>query len=94
MRQNVDEHRCWEQIEIYVRYRGAIPEARTKWQAEKAETRIRLAAYENRYGGSSGDELLSEFIEARILDAVRKAESAGLCKSGACCFVQNLQPGN
>jgi integrase len=46
-----------------VRYRGAIPEARTKWQAEKAETKIRLEAYENRYGGSSGDEILSEFVE-------------------------------
>ena len=27
-----------------VRYRGAIPEARTKWQAEKADTKIRLEA--------------------------------------------------
>jgi len=49
------------------RYRGAIPEARTKWQAEKAETKIRLEAYENRYGGSSGDKLLSEFVEKTYL---------------------------
>src|SRR5712692_9200238 len=49
------------------RYRGAIPEARTKWQAEKAETKIRLEAYENRYGGSSADQLLSEFIERTYL---------------------------
>jgi len=50
-----------------VRYRGAIPEARTKWQAEKAETKIRPEAYENRYGGSSGDDLLSKFIENNYL---------------------------
>jgi hypothetical protein len=49
-----------------VRYRGAIPEARTKWQAEKAETKIRLEAYEKRYGGSSGDQLLSEFVRRPI----------------------------
>lgn len=125
-----------------VRYRGAIPEARTKWQAEKAETKIRLEAYEKRYGGSSGDQLLSEFVQKTYLpwsrankrscrddelntkvicdffagrtfnqisplliekfkkqrrvvrDEVQKAESGGLCKPGACCFVQNLQPGD
>lgn len=46
-----------------VRYRGAVPEARTKWQAEKAEARIRLEVYENRYGRSSEGQLLSEFVE-------------------------------
>src|SRR5262245_22217823 len=46
-----------------VRYRGAIPEARTKWQAEKAKAKIRLEVYENRYGRSSEGRLLSEFVE-------------------------------
>jgi hypothetical protein len=34
-----------------VRYRGAIPEARTKFEAEKAETKIRQDVYEGRYVG-------------------------------------------
>jgi integrase len=50
-----------------VRYRGAIPEARTKWQAEKVEARIRLEVYENRYGRSSGGQLLSEFVDKVFL---------------------------
>jgi hypothetical protein len=33
-----------------VRYRGALPEARTKVQAQKAETKIRQEVYEGRYG--------------------------------------------
>ena len=32
------------------RYRGAIPEARTKWQAEQAERRIRQDAFDERFG--------------------------------------------
>jgi hypothetical protein len=31
------------------RYRGVIPEARTKAQAERAETQIRQDAYEKKY---------------------------------------------
>src|SRR5215475_3125916 len=46
-----------------VRYRGAISEARTKWQAEKAEAKIRLEVYEKRYGRSSEGQLLSQFVE-------------------------------
>ena len=32
------------------RYRGSIPEARTKWQAEQAEFRIRREIFEGRFG--------------------------------------------
>jgi len=34
------------------RFRGAIPEARTKWQAEQAELRIRQEVYERRFGST------------------------------------------
>jgi hypothetical protein len=32
------------------RYRGAIPEAQTKWQAEQAELRIRQEIFEGQLG--------------------------------------------
>jgi integrase len=50
-----------------VRYRGAIPEARTKWQAEKAEASIRLEVYDGKYGRSAGNQLVSEFVETVYL---------------------------
>src|SRR5689334_10182058 len=39
-----------------VRYRGAIPEASTKFDAEKAETKIRQDVYEGRYGRPTGNK--------------------------------------
>lgn len=33
-----------------VRYRGSIPEARTKWEAEQAEAKIRQEIFEGRFG--------------------------------------------
>jgi len=33
-----------------VRYRGAIPEARTKWEAEQAELKIKQEVFEGRFG--------------------------------------------
>ena len=33
-----------------VRYRGVIPEARTKWEAEQAETKIKREIFEGRFG--------------------------------------------
>jgi integrase len=33
-----------------IRYRGSIPEARTKWEAEQAESKIRQEVYEGRFG--------------------------------------------
>jgi integrase len=46
-----------------VRYRGKIPEARTKFQAEKAETQIRQDVYEGRYGKPTGDEDFIKFVQ-------------------------------
>src|SRR6266699_2487700 len=45
-----------------VRYRGKIPEARTKFQAEKAETQIRQDVYEGRFGKPTGDEDFIKFV--------------------------------
>src|SRR5882672_5352803 len=47
-----------------VRYRGVLPEARTKWEAEQAESKIRQEVYEGRFGlVQSGTMKLSAFIE-------------------------------
>jgi integrase len=45
-----------------VRYRGSIPEARTKYQAEKAETKIRQDVYEGKYGRPTGEKNFVEFV--------------------------------
>jgi integrase len=37
-----------------IRYRGAIPEARTVWEAEQAEVKLKTDVYEGRYGSSQG----------------------------------------
>jgi len=51
-----------------VRYRGAIPEARTKWEAEQAETKIKQEIFENRFGQVDlGSEKLAAFIEKVFL---------------------------
>ena len=46
-----------------VRYRGALPEARTKFEAEKAETKIRQEVYEGRYGRPTGEKDFGRFVE-------------------------------
>lgn len=46
-----------------VRYRGAIPEARTKAQAEKAEMKQRLDVYEGKYGEPENSQVFADFIE-------------------------------
>lgn len=49
-------------------YRGAIPEARTKWEAEQAEAKIRQSIFDGKYGTpASGKENLGEFIEKEYL---------------------------
>ena len=45
-----------------VRYRGALPEARTKAQAEKAEATIRLDIYEGRFGKETGNTRMVDFM--------------------------------
>jgi hypothetical protein len=46
-----------------VRYRGALPEAWTKCQAEKAETKIRQEVYDGRYGRPTGEKDFANFVE-------------------------------
>ncbi len=46
-----------------VRYRGGIPEARTKFDAEKAETKLRQEVYDGKYGKPSGEKSFVEFVE-------------------------------
>src|ERR1044071_6178629 len=50
-----------------VRYRGSIPEAQTKRQAEQAEARIRIEVYEGRYGRPSGEEMFIKYAEETFL---------------------------
>src|SRR5213076_1151828 len=47
-----------------VRYRGALPEAHTKWEAEQAESKIKQEIFEGRFGQLDlGSEKLADFIE-------------------------------
>jgi integrase len=51
-----------------VRYRGAIPEARTKAEAEQAESKIKQEIFEGRFGQADlGSEKLADFIEKVFL---------------------------
>jgi integrase len=45
----------------------ALPEARTKQQAEQAETNMRQAIYDRRFNRASGTTLLSDFIDKVFL---------------------------
>ena len=46
-----------------VRYRKAIPEARTKYEAEQAEIKAKRDVFEGRYGRATGDEDFMEFVK-------------------------------
>src|ERR1051325_4399341 len=46
-----------------IRYREAIPEARTKKNAEQAEAKARLAVFEGKYGKPTGTESLAKFAK-------------------------------
>jgi integrase len=45
-----------------VRYRASIPEARTKYEAEQAETEAKKEVFEGRYGRPSGECAFAKFI--------------------------------
>src|ERR1044071_2958854 len=49
------------------RYGKAIPEARTKWQAEQAEASAKDAVFRGRYGDEPSNITLKEFIERVFL---------------------------
>ena len=46
-----------------VRYGRAIPEARTKWQAEQAEAKTKESIFSGRYGGEPSNITLRDFVE-------------------------------
>ncbi len=47
-----------------VRYRGALPEARTKWDAEQAESKVKQDIFEGKFGKlDAGTMKLSDFID-------------------------------
>lgn len=50
-----------------VRYRKAIPEARTKFEAERAEVEAKRDVYEGRYGKATGEGSFIEFVEQVFL---------------------------
>jgi hypothetical protein len=54
-----------------VRYRAVIPEAQNKYQAEKAEAKVKVEIYEGRYGAEPGNHFLSDFIEQVYLPWAR-----------------------
>jgi hypothetical protein len=50
-----------------VRYRGALPEARTKSQAEQAEIRLKQNVFEGKFGTlETGTMKGSDFIDERV----------------------------
>jgi integrase len=49
------------------RYRKAVPEARTKWQAEHAEVKAKEAIFAGRYGSDPSNITLKEFVEKEFL---------------------------
>src|SRR5690348_13078403 len=49
------------------RYRKAVPEARTKWQAEQAEAKAKEEVFSGRYGSEPSNITLKEFIEKHYL---------------------------
>src|SRR5215471_7074570 len=50
-----------------VRYRGTLPEARTKVQAQRAENQVKEDVYNGRYGKPTGDSVFIEYAENKFL---------------------------
>src|SRR6266850_779052 len=53
------------------RYRGAIPEARTKAEAEQAEVKIKNWIYERKFGKISASKNFTEFVNGTYLPWAR-----------------------
>ena len=49
------------------RYRGALPEARTKAEAQQAEAKIKNKIYERKYGKTSTSRSFAEFVRTTYL---------------------------
>ncbi|MFY9553628.1 MAG: hypothetical protein WAV47_02795 [Blastocatellia bacterium] len=54
-----------------VRYGRAIPEARTKWQAEQAEAKTKESIFSGRYGGEPSNITLKDFVQRVYLPWAR-----------------------
>jgi integrase len=54
-----------------VRYKGTIPEARTKQEALDVEAQMRRAVYEGRYGRQASSTLFEDFVEEAFLPYAR-----------------------
>jgi integrase len=55
-----------------VRYRAAIPEARTKFEALQAELEAKKAVFEGRYGRPSGEHGFEQFVKTVYLPWARE----------------------
>jgi integrase len=55
-----------------VRYRKAVPEARTKFQAQQAEAKARDAIFAGKYGRVESTTTFKEFVEAAYLPWARE----------------------
>jgi integrase len=53
------------------RYRGAIPEARTKAEAEQAEVKVKNKIYERKFGKISASRIFDEFVNSTYLPWAR-----------------------
>ncbi len=49
------------------RYRGAVPEARTKAQAEQVATQVRLDVFHGKYGKPTGETSFTTFVQEQYL---------------------------
>jgi len=55
-----------------VRYRKAVPEARTKYQAQQAEAKARDEIFEGKYGKKTNETIFREFVEKTYLPWARE----------------------
>ncbi|MCA1576973.1 MAG: hypothetical protein LC794_06370 [Acidobacteria bacterium] len=61
-----------------VRYRGSIPEARTKKDAEQAESKIKQDVFEGRYGKKdTGTMQLSSLIDEIYMPGLSRTKPHG-----------------
>ncbi len=75
-----------------VRYRGALPEARTKWEAEQAESKIKQDVFEGRYGKrDTGTMKLASFIDEIYMPWAKSNKTSWLNDHYNAVTLKNLQ---
>ena len=73
-----------------VRYRGSIPEARTKQKAEQAESKIKQEIFEKRFEvEQKGIDLLSDFLDGPDVKSAFRGKSVARYFSSVSREVQN-----